>query len=310
MAIVDVKSVNETSSNVQIFKNGGDINIIPSLSGKRLEAISRKEAQALLRGATLSVKKIEQEASKKVSITATDLQNPNFVETISQSELMTLQKQAEEGYPLAQLSLGIYYIHRRDFPSALKWLQEAAEQGNTDAQTGMGYMYENGFGVTQNPQKAFDFYLKAASSGNASAQNNIGRIAFEQWKDFNEAKNWFQKALNQGNIGAMVNLGVLYFDEAVKTGKNDDYDTAIKYLHQAAEQDKDKIASLIAKLHLGTLYTHRISKAEKISDKREYMNKACEWLDKAIEQARTEHNDSLLRKAREQLDILSRITVR
>ncbi|MBP6437528.1 MAG: sel1 repeat family protein, partial [Paludibacteraceae bacterium] len=49
-----------------------------------------------------------------------------------------------------------------------------ATQGDARAQYNLGWMYDNGQGVTQSDSKAFEWYSKAAAQGNAKAQYNLG----------------------------------------------------------------------------------------------------------------------------------------
>ena len=50
----------------------------------------------------------------------------------------------------------------------------AAEQGNSNAQTKLGWIYQNGQGITQNYQEAIRWYQLAAQQGDPIAQNNLG----------------------------------------------------------------------------------------------------------------------------------------
>ena len=63
-----------------------------------------------------------------------------------------------------------------DDKTAVKWYRLSAEQGYADAQTTLGYMYENGKGVLQDYVRAHMWYNIAASSGdskNASKNRDI-----------------------------------------------------------------------------------------------------------------------------------------
>ena len=50
--------------------------------------------------------------------------------------------------------------------------------GSNDAQTlfKIGYKYEKGTGVTQDYDKAFDYYKKASEQNQSGAQNSLGRM--------------------------------------------------------------------------------------------------------------------------------------
>ena len=56
------------------------------------------------------------------------------------------------------------------------WYRKAADQGDANAQTNLGYLYANGQGVAQDFAQAMTWYRKAADQGNAIAQNNIGDL--------------------------------------------------------------------------------------------------------------------------------------
>ncbi len=53
-------------------------------------------------------------------------------------------------------------------------VQKAAEQGNADAQSLLGAMYEYGKGVAQDDKQALAWTRKAAEQGNATAQFALG----------------------------------------------------------------------------------------------------------------------------------------
>ena len=53
-------------------------------------------------------------------------------------------------------------------------MRKAAEQGHARAQNHLGWMYDEGIGVSQDDQEAVSWYGKAAKQGLATAQNNLG----------------------------------------------------------------------------------------------------------------------------------------
>ena len=311
MAVIEVKTVKKDASTAQLFKNGGDEQIIPSLNGSRVEAISRRDAGALIRSGALNMGNVERNVYGG-GVTPIEMLNSNYA-NISDSNLEALQKEAEEGYPNSQSVLGLYYLFHRNFPLALKWFQEAAAENNDVSLLHLGHMYYFGWGVQQNYQKAFDFYIKAASYGNANAQTQLGYMLIYGHgvqQDVNEGITFFRKAAEQGHPAAQWSLGDIYFHGASRTGKVQDYDTAVEYFRQAAEHKSDKTSSFVAKLSLGELYADRCSKAGSKSDKQKYLSIAREWLNKALEQAKIDRNDDFIRRANEQLEALSRISTK
>ena len=79
----------------------------------------------------------------------------------------------------------------------LRQLMERAEQGDAIAQSNLGVMYANGEGVTQDYEKAVEWYQKAAQQGFANAQYNLG-VMYEHSKgvtqDYEKAVEWYQKS--------------------------------------------------------------------------------------------------------------------
>jgi uncharacterized protein len=61
-----------------------------------------------------------------------------------------------------------------DFQTAFKLWKPLADQGNAKAQFKLGFMYENGKGVTKDNIEAVKWYRKAAEQGHAWAQTNLG----------------------------------------------------------------------------------------------------------------------------------------
>jgi TPR repeat protein len=51
----------------------------------------------------------------------------------------------------------------------------AADQGNTNAQYGLGVCYRSGTGVGQNHAEAVRLWRLAADQGNAQAQSNLAK---------------------------------------------------------------------------------------------------------------------------------------
>jgi TPR repeat protein len=61
-----------------------------------------------------------------------------------------------------------------DYATALQEWRPLAEQGDATAQTNLGFMYDNGLGVTQDYAEAMIWYRLAAEQGQAQAQSNLG----------------------------------------------------------------------------------------------------------------------------------------
>ena len=153
-------------------------------------------------------------------------------------EEMELYKEALECYERAHVNGNIaatykcgyfyfmgrpYYLYK-DYGKAFSFFSKAAEQGDMNSQSYMGYCFENGKGTLQNMERAKEWYEKAANQGNtyakerllsinptdANAQNDLGVKFYNENKDYSEAIKWFKKAAAQGHKYAEYNMGLCY----------------------------------------------------------------------------------------------------
>ncbi len=111
---------------------------------------------------------------------------------------------AEQGYPLAQATLGLMYAEgegvAQDYQEAAKWFSRAAEQGIVRAQVNLGFMYVNGQGVAKDDQEAVRLFRLAAEQGDAMAQSNLGLMYYKGQgvqKDSIQAYMWVSLAVEQ-----------------------------------------------------------------------------------------------------------------
>jgi TPR repeat protein len=69
--------------------------------------------------------------------------------------------------------------NRAEYATALQLMRPLAEQGNAEAQNGMGALYYHGYGVTRDFKEAIKWYRLAAAQGNLDAQLNLGSMYYE-----------------------------------------------------------------------------------------------------------------------------------
>ena len=90
------------------------------------------------------------------------------------------QQAAEQGYDTAQHILGrCYYTGEgvsKDYYAAVSWFKKAAEQGRAEAQYALGVCYYNGEGVSKDDYAAVSWFRKAAEQGNESAKEALERL--------------------------------------------------------------------------------------------------------------------------------------
>jgi len=146
----------------------------------------------------------------------TPLTNGIAKSNISQEALNKYYRAAEEGDPNAQFELGVLYMQGRQVPQdhqeGLRWFNEAAKQNHSSAKIylqlwennldekaltdtigvtwlreaarsldaevlyRLGFLYESGRGVEQNPGEAKKWYQLAAAQGQSEAQRRITLI--------------------------------------------------------------------------------------------------------------------------------------
>ena len=168
--------------------------------------------------------------------------------------LKILRPLAAQGYAFAQSNIGYMYENgqgvTQDYQEALKWYRLAATQGYATAQNNIGGMYASGQGVTQDYKEAGKWFRLAAAQGIASAQYNIGvmyRTGQGATQDYQEALKWFRLAAAQGDVRAQYNIGWMYYEG--RMGVTQDYQEALKWFRLAAAQGESN-----AQTQIGVMY--------------------------------------------------------
>lgn len=158
---------------------------------------------------------------------------------------------AQQGDADAQTTIGFCYAKgdgvAQDYAQAFYWWSKAAAQGNVVAQNGVGLSYQYGKGVAQDYAQAAYWYQQAANQGYADAQQNLGycyKHGYGLTRDNAQATYWYRKAAEQGNIYAQYNLGNCY---AKGEGVAKDYAQAVYWLRKAADQGDEDAKRNLAK---------------------------------------------------------------
>ena len=113
----------------------------------------------------------------------------------------------------ADFETGMDAYNRQVYATALREWQPLAEQGQAEAQSNLGALYDEGLGVPQDYVKARQWYERAATQGYAPAQYNLGQLYANGQgvpQDYVQARQWYEKAAVQGLAEAQYNLGELY----------------------------------------------------------------------------------------------------
>lgn len=83
---------------------------------------------------------------------------------------------AEQGYVHAQNSLGSILQAEKRYAEAMPWYEKAAAQGHALATNNLAYLHDMGLGVSQDRQKGFELYSRAAELGWAEAMWNMANM--------------------------------------------------------------------------------------------------------------------------------------
>ena len=128
---------------------------------------------------------------------------------------------------------GLQELLRTLTPEAFQASQSAAA-GNAKAMADLGYRYYAGKEVTQDYQKARQWWEKAAGEGHGAAMSNLGGLYYFGYgvtRDYVQARQWFEKGAAAGSAVAMYHLGVLYEEG---NGVEKDYQQARQWYEKAA----------------------------------------------------------------------------
>ena len=86
------------------------------------------------------------------------------------------RRAAEAGHLEAQNSIGSALQADKRYEEAFAWYEKAAAQGHTRSISSLAALYDAGLGVTQDRNKAFDLWSRAADFGWADAMWNLANL--------------------------------------------------------------------------------------------------------------------------------------
>lgn len=92
---------------------------------------------------------------------------------------------------------------QKKYTEAVKKLVPAAQKGHKKAQYRLGRCYDKGYGVTEDNQKAYQWYLKGAQQGHAKSQYQLAKCYMKgkgTTKDSAKAKTWMLKAIKNDKV--------------------------------------------------------------------------------------------------------------
>ena len=155
-------------------------------------------------------------------------------------------KSAIKGFDLARIDLfrqkvlrpgtipSYISIEKQWFDAVVSELKRKSHDGDNEAALLLGFAYQDGIGVNEDYQKAFEYHSKAAAKENAAAINALGLLYSHGYgveKNVDIAMNYYQQALEHGYYNAAVNMAFHYKNG---DGINKDLAKALELFEYAA----------------------------------------------------------------------------
>ena len=200
-----------------------------------------------------------------------------------------LSQAAKQGDGRAQYELAKRLVTQPDYPNAMHWMQQAAEQSGpqaadqqirANAAWQVGDWYQAGLGEPKNPALATQWWQRSARLGNTNAGYLLGLMCQKQHqgKLVTECLDWFEQAAERDHAEAQLILAQWY---SKQPGADAD---GIKWLEKAAE-----IGNRDAQYLLGERY----EQGRGVAKRPDYAQR---WNDKAAAQ---QQPDALLLQAKQ-----------
>lgn len=153
------------------------------------------------------------------------------------------QQAAQQGDAEAQFNLGLSYELGdgvdQDDELCLYWYRQAAEQGHAGAQFILGTFYLNGIIVEEDAMQAVELFHLAAEQGEEGGMDMLG-ICYENGygvgEDLERAVHWYRLSAEKGSANGQYLLGECY---ALGKGVEQDPEQAAYWYRKAAEQEHE-----------------------------------------------------------------------
>lgn len=154
---------------------------------------------------------------------------------MNSDDIAEVRRLADEGDPVAMLSLGSLLEDQAKLDEAQAWWHKAADLGNSVAMHNLGAFFER----KDDLERAQYWWCRAADAGDTQALTEVAS-AFWRRGNLEEAEKWFRQAIDRGEAVAQYLGGLLY-------QKGDRFE-AEAWFRRAAES-----GDLLSMYNLGTL---------------------------------------------------------
>jgi len=170
-------------------------------------------------------------------------------------------------YELAQFPLGVIYYKKENFEEARKYFEKVANNGHSEAQLLLGYMYYCGMGGDKNFEEARKYFEKVANNGHATydeiieAKLYLGVICYDN-KEFDDAKSRFESVINIPEAKSYLELIRGNLVKAKKLLENEEYLESKKLFESIIDKSQEPTEVAEAQLCLGIMYAEGLVKEE------------------------------------------------
>lgn len=151
----------------------------------------------------------------------------------------------------ATLQEALDAIKEEDYTFALKELNRLIDvEQNEEARYQLGRLYENGWGVEQDSDKAFGLYKMSAEKGNENSALKLGNAFYlgrGVEKNYADALKWYKISAQKGNYAAQYNIGLM-FEEGTGVKKN--IIKAFEYYKKSGEQGYGPAQYALGRMYL------------------------------------------------------------
>ena len=216
----------------------GAISIAPVLLMTAAAAPSSSEQQAATQG-----------MARRSDLEIVDCLLPGQVRQLGNSTYLTQRRPVRTTTAECSIRGGEYVAYdRADLKSALRVWMQSAQDGDPEAQTNVGEIFERGMGVEPDFAAAASWYQKAADKGYSRALFNLGTL-YEQGQGVDQDQ---LKALNLYRQASGIPADSLMYTSAAQReqeqlrqqleGAIAEKDTQLKLLQQQLQNLQDKLA--------------------------------------------------------------------
>ncbi|HEU4600376.1 MAG TPA: caspase family protein [Steroidobacteraceae bacterium] len=212
--------------------------VVPTLSITASAALAASDKAAATQGLV-----------KRSDLEIVDCLLPGQVRQLGNSTYLTQRRPIRTTASECSIRGGEYVAYdRADLKSALRIWMQSAEDGDPEAQTNVGEIFERGMGVEPDFAAAASWYQKAANKGYSRALFNLGTL-YEQGRGVEQDQ---LKALNLYRQASGIPADSLIYASAAQREQDElrkelegaiaEKDTQLKLLQQQLQSLQDKLA--------------------------------------------------------------------